>query len=82
MGHETVLASLTLFGHQKEVEDVDNFLRFDREYLFVENIDQKSEEAEELHQQKSDLKVFALLEFEKPVVIAPKSKGDSSDYNP
>lgn len=80
MGHETVLASLTLFGRQKnsldEKEFDENELRLDQEYIYVENFDAEKVEGQE--QAESDVKnlhVYALLEFEKPVVIAPKSKG-------
>jgi hypothetical protein len=83
MGHETILATLTLFGRPKvdkeniENESENDSLRFDREYKFVENVDEKSDDSEATESTSvKDLVVLALLEFEKPVVISPKSKGD------
>jgi hypothetical protein len=76
MGHETVLATLTLFGRRKN-DGSDNdgtTLKFDDEYLFIDNIDEKSDDADAKNDVK-ELLIFALLEFEKPVVISPKSSG-------
>jgi len=85
MGHETVLTTLTLFGRQKSVDENNKkeesneieTLRFDQEYLFVDNIDEKNanEEGDEKTDLVKDLVIYALLEFERPVLIAPKSKG-------
>jgi hypothetical protein len=76
MGHETVLATLTLFGRRKnDGSDIDGTtLKFDDEYLFIDNIDEKSDDADAKNDVK-ELLIFALLEFEKPVVISPKSSG-------
>ena len=80
MGHETVLATLTLFGRRKN-DGSDNdgtTLKFDDEYLFIDNIDEKSDDADADGDAKNDVKellIFALLEFEKPVIISPKSSG-------
>ncbi len=84
MGHETVLTTLTLFGRQRVVDennkkesDEIETLRFDQEYLFVDNIDEKNanDEGDENTNLVKDLLIYALLEFERPVLIAPKSKG-------
>ena len=86
MGHETVLTTLTLFGRQKVVDennkkesDEIETLRFDQEYLFVDNIDEKNanEEGNDKADLVKDFVIYALLEFERPVLIAPKSKGQS-----
>ena len=82
MGHETVLASLTLFGRQKSAVDEKEFdeteLRFDQEYIYVENFDKEKVDGDNSADEQN-LHVYALLEFEKPVVIAPKSKGNVTD---
>ena len=81
MGHETVLATITLFGRPKATDLSDSFdaLKLDDEYLFVENIDPKSgdghTQTSDANYDVNDLTVFALLEFEKPVIISPKSNG-------
>ncbi len=85
MGHETVLTTLTLFGRQKVVDENSKkesveieTLRFDQEYLFVDNIDEKNADNEAENDKPNlvkDFVIYALLEFEKPVLIAPKSKG-------
>lgn len=80
MGHETVCATLTLFGGSN-IGNVDKNedLRFDTEYCFVESLDKN--ENDEKENVVSSFELFALLEFERPVVIAPKSKVLGSNLN-
>ena len=89
MGHETVLATITLFGRRKSADDANNenaaALKPDEEFLFVDNIDEKEDgdAAGDNNGPKidvKDLEVFALLEFEKVVVISLKSKGKELLY--
>ena len=63
IGHSTVLSTITLFTKEM-VEDFD----YDHEYAFLPTLSD-FQAHEEKHNQ-----VFALLEFEHPVVVAPNSK--------
>lgn len=63
IGHSTVLSTVTLFTKEM-VEDFD----FNHEYAFLSTLSDLQAD-KETHNQ-----VFALLEFEHPVVIAPNSK--------
>ena len=63
IGHSTVLSTITLFTKEM-VEDFD----YDHEYAFLPSLSD-FQAHEEKHNQ-----VFALLEFEHPVVVAPNSK--------
>lgn len=72
MGYETVLATLTIFGCQSS-DPEDSAFNLDKEFFFVETISSKQEC--ENDQPKNNFSYFSLLEFDKPVVISPKSKG-------
>lgn len=93
IGHETVMANLTLFGCsdssdnkaekitdskvlERCIDDMNELtLEFDfkKEYKVVPSI--SCDKAEEDAKQGSDKASFALLEFERPVVLVPSSKG-------
>lgn len=92
IGHETVMANLTLFGCSDSSDDkaekitdskllercIDDMneltLEFDfkKEYKVVPSI--SCDKVEEDAKQGSDKASFALLEFERPVVLVPSSK--------
>jgi hypothetical protein len=72
MGYETVLATLTIFGCHSTAQEGSTF-NFDKEFFFVETIPSKVESENENSNDNFDY--YSLLEFDKPVVISPKSKG-------
>jgi len=68
MGHETVLATLTLFGHESSFHE-GSALDLGKEYNFLESITAEND------QPNSQYVYFSLVEFDKPVVISHNSRG-------
>jgi selenocysteine-specific elongation factor len=70
IGHETVLAKITLFGNQKDFD-------LSAEFEYIDEI------AKEVDEGAISKNVFALLEFERPVVVIPSALviGSKLDMN-
>jgi len=76
LGHETVLATITLFGCSSSSEEDDvgspEDFSFESEFKMVAGISGDAEE--EAEKRGADKAAFALLEFERPVVAVPGCK--------
>lgn len=73
LGHETVLGRLTLFYSDGDTGDGDFSL--EREYHYLEKIsDLESTEEGDSKEEQSRRKVFAIVEFDRPVPVVPKCK--------
>ena len=70
VGHETVLATVTLFGQELSCED----FSFENEFKTVPCISADPDEEEA--KKGADKACFALLEFERPIVVVPGCKGE------
>ena len=74
LGHETVLGRLTLFYSDGDTGDGDFSL--EREYHYLERMsDLESTEEGDSKEEQSRRKVFAIVEFDRPVPVVPKCKG-------
>ena len=76
LGHETVLGRLTLFHSDSNTGDED--FNLEREYHYLENmsdLESTEEEGESKEKQSRGRKVFAIVEFDRPVPVVPKCKG-------
>ena len=75
LGHETVMATITLLGRAELVHPGDeNSFSWESEYKVVACISDDKEE-EQAKAGTPDQASFALLEFERPVVAVPGCKG-------
>ena len=72
LGHETVLGRLTLF-----YSDSNENFSLEKEYHYLESMSdlESTEEEGESKEKLNRRRVFAIVEFERPVPVVPKCKG-------
>lgn len=71
LGHETVLGKLTLFYSD---DDPSNEFCPEREYKYLERLSDLEQEGG--GQAKNSRRVFAIVEFDRPVPVVPNCQGN------
>lgn len=78
VGYETVLGKITVFGlYEDDINSTlteDNFFSYDQLYRYQDELlTEKLENAEIKPETEVPLRQYILLEFEKPIIVAPQS---------